>query len=47
MILSGHRFGWPAVIVAGEFGGTDLALQASAGIRVDASTVRVKDADRC
>jgi hypothetical protein len=47
MILSGHRFGWPAVIVAGQFGGTDFAMQAGAGIRVDASTARVKDTGRC
>ena len=27
--MSGHRFGWPAVIVARECGGTDLAAQGS------------------
>src|SRR5947208_5780878 len=29
MIMSGHRFGWPAVIVARECGGTDSATQGS------------------
>ena len=31
MIVSGHRFGWPAVIVTRERGGTDLATQGSDG----------------
>ena len=31
MIVSGHRFGWPAVIVTGECGGTDLATQGNDG----------------
>src|SRR6266850_6361523 len=31
MIVYGHRFGWPAVIVTRECGGTDLATQGSDG----------------
>src|SRR3954467_3410791 len=30
-IVSGHRLGWPAVVVAGECGGTVLAVQGDDG----------------